>query len=84
MVNKQGENNMQAQDLSNIRTVYSGKIGCMCGCKGKYSRIAESPRSVKIIANKLIKNPNTQYDALAKCFYLQTDTRMLAAYTEDV
>jgi hypothetical protein len=75
---------MNAQDLSNIRTVYSGKPGCMCGCKGKYSRVVESPRSVKIIANKLIKNPATQYDALAKCFYLETKTRLLAAYVENV
>jgi hypothetical protein len=24
-------------DISNITRVYSGKIGCMCGCNGKYT-----------------------------------------------
>jgi hypothetical protein len=24
-------------DISKVAKVYSGKIGCMCGCQGKYS-----------------------------------------------
>ena len=57
-------------DISNIVKVYSGKRGCMCGCKGKYSYTVDgalhnSPgydvnvneRSVKIIANKVLNNP---------------------------
>ena len=24
-------------DISNIAKVYNGKLGCMCGCLGKYS-----------------------------------------------
>ena len=60
-------------DISNIVKVYSGKIGCMCGCNGKYSYTAEgaakhgpgydvsdsvNERSVKIIAGKVLRNPN--------------------------
>ena len=62
-------------DISNITKVYSVKAGtCMCGCAGKYSYTAhgaaeDSPgydvsdsvneRSVKIIAGKVLRNPNT-------------------------
>ena len=58
----------------NVYKVYSGKQGCMCGCRGKYSYTAQgavehnpgydvsdavNERSVKIILNKLLRNPNT-------------------------
>ena len=58
--------------MRTIAKVYSGKMGCMCGCNGKYSYSARgaveaSPgydvsdkvneRSVKIIAGKVLKNP---------------------------
>ena len=59
---------MSAVDISNIAKVYSGKIGCMCGCLGKYSynegvdreewQGAVNVRSVKIIAGKVLRNPN--------------------------
>ena len=58
----------------NVYKVYSGKAGtCMCGCAGKYSYTAvgaveDSPgydvsdrvneRSVKIIANKVLRSAN--------------------------
>jgi hypothetical protein len=80
MVDKQGEANMQI-DVNTIKRVYTGKPGCMCGCRGKYTKPDESMRSVKIIVGKLASNPNTHYDDIAKCFYVQTDTRMYAAYT---
>ena len=52
-------------DISNIEKVYSGRYGCMCGCKGKYSynegvgADAEdiNLRSIKIIAGKVFKDP---------------------------
>jgi hypothetical protein len=60
-------------DVSNIVKVYSGKIGCMCGCRGKYSYTADgaenfgpgydvsdmvNERSVKIMAKKVLNNPS--------------------------
>jgi hypothetical protein len=60
-------------DVSKIKKVYNGKIGCMCGCQGKYSYTQDgadnhgpgydvqdmvSERSVKIIAKKVMNNPN--------------------------
>ena len=58
-------------DISNIAKVYSGKCGCMCGCNGKYSynegvehedwQGAVNVRSVKIIAGKVLRNPNANF-----------------------
>jgi hypothetical protein len=64
-------------EFNRIQKVYSGRPGCMCGCKGKYS---DSDRSKKIIFNKIARNPDAQVDEHAKCIYVETDTRMLAAY----
>ena len=58
-------------DISNIAKVYSGKIGCMCGCNGKYSynegveredwQGAVNVRSVKIIAKKVLTHDNANF-----------------------
>ena len=59
-------------DINNIVKTYSGKIGCMCGCNGKYSYTEDgaknfgpgydvtemvNERSVKIIAKKVLTDP---------------------------
>lgn len=64
-------------DISKITKVYSGRIGCMCGCNGKYSYTEEgarvdnpgydvtdsiNERSVKIIAKKVLTNPNSVHE----------------------
>ena len=64
-------------DISKIVKVYSGKLGCMCGCNGKYSYTADSAanhgpgydvsdkvneRSVRIMAKKILANPSVQYE----------------------
>ena len=72
--------------------VYSGKRGCMCGCKGKYSYTAEgaiehnpgyepnvNERSVKIILGKLLRNPLTIHEE--GVLYLETGDRILAAWS---
>lgn len=61
----------------NIIKTYNGRIGCMCGCLGKYSYTADgaknygpgydvsdsvSERSVRIIANRVLNNPNVQFE----------------------
>lgn len=77
----------------NVYKVYSGKMGCMCGCLGKYSYTANgavnhgpgydvsdkvSERSVKIIANKVLRNSNKKIeDGIA---YVEQNGRILAAY----
>ena len=64
-------------DISKIVKTYSGRIGCMCGCLGKYSYTQDgadkhgpgynvqdsvNERSVKIIAKKVLADPNCQYE----------------------
>jgi hypothetical protein len=73
-------------ELSNIVKVYNGRIGCMCGCLGKYSYTQDgatnygpgydvqdsvNERSVKIIANKVINNPNAKWDDTAEFVYVE-------------
>ena len=83
-------------DISNIVKVYSGKCGCMCGCNGKYSYTADgaanhgpgydvsdmvNERSVKIIAGKVMRNPNTvREDGM---LVLEQNGRILVAYFKD-
>ena len=64
-------------DISKIVKTYNGRIGCMCGCLGKYSYTADgaknygpgynvedsvNERSVRIIAKKVLSNPNVEFE----------------------
>jgi hypothetical protein len=80
--------------LEGVYKVYSGKAGkCMCGCAGKYSYTAEgavehspgydvsdqvSERSVKIIAGKVLRNPNAKRED--GYIYFVENGRILVAY----
>ena len=63
-------------DISKIVKVYNGRIGCMCGCLGKYSYTQDgadkhgpgynvqdsvNERSVRIIAKKVLASPNCEW-----------------------
>lgn len=72
-------------DISNIEKVYSGKIGCMCGCKGKYSynegtaredwQGKVSTRSIKIIAGKVLSDPRADRTESDKYVFVQDRAR---------
>ena len=64
-------------DITKIVKTYSGKRGCMCGCLGKYSYTADgatnhgpgydvtdavNERSVRIMAKKILANPNVKFE----------------------
>jgi hypothetical protein len=64
-------------NVDKIVKVYNGKIGCMCGCLGKYSYTADgatnygpgynvqdsvNERSVRIIAKKVLSNLNVKFE----------------------
>ena len=62
-------------NIDKIVKTYSGKIGCMCGCRGKYNYtqygaenhnpgydVNVSERGVRIIAKKVLANPNVQWE----------------------
>ena len=57
-------------NVDKIVKTYSGKMGCACGCRGKYNYTADgaknfgpgypvnvSERGVRIIAKKVLSNP---------------------------
>jgi hypothetical protein len=64
-------------NIDKIVKTYNGRIGCMCGCLGKYSYTldgaknhgpgydvsdAVNERSVKIMAKKVLSNPLVQFE----------------------
>lgn len=62
----------KTMDISNIEKVYNGKMGCMCGCNGKYTYNegcardkydTENVRSVKIMAKKILNHPDVKFDS---------------------
>jgi hypothetical protein len=75
-----------------VYKVYSGKAGkCMCGCAGKYSYTAQgavdhnpgyepniNERSVKIIAGKVLRNPNAVRED--DYMFVEENGRILVAY----
>ena len=73
--------------LANVQKVYSGKPGCMCGCRGKYSYAQGceegyddqvNERSVKILFNKVMNNPAHKVED--NVAFVETATRNLVVY----
>jgi len=79
--------------VSNIVKTYSGRIGCMCGCQGKYSYTEDgaknfgpgynvedsiNERSVKIMARKVLTDPAVKYED--DYAYVETDNRIRVVY----
>jgi len=77
-------------ELQNIVKVYNGKMGCMCGCNGKYSYTEDgaknfgpgydvtdsiSERSVKIIAKKVLSNPLANRDESTEYVFVEDRAR---------
>jgi hypothetical protein len=75
----------KTMDISNIARVYNGKCGCMCGCNGKYTYNENVPhedwqgevnvRSVKIMAKKILTNPNVVFDEGGEIAYVEDRQR---------
>lgn len=72
--------------VDQVIKVYSGRSGCACGCRGKYSYSSrfehEAPeyhtdavndRAVKNMFTRLMKDPDLQWDA--NVAYVETPTR---------
>jgi len=70
--------------LANIDRVYSGKTGCMCGCKGKYTTPAESTRSVNTIASKVFNSPHIKVDEAANCVYVYEGNRTRVVFLKSM
>jgi hypothetical protein len=59
-------------NVDKVAKVYSGKIGCMCGCKGKYSYnegVAHEDwqgkvnvRTVRMFTRQVLAHPNVEFE----------------------
>jgi len=82
-------------DASKVMKAYSGKPGCMCGCKGKWSyrpeakgpgyEVDRSDRAVNTVARNMQRfvvenNTAMKLDVDAKCVYVETDRKVYAVY----
>lgn len=74
---------------SDVTQVYSGKPGCSCGCRGKYTEASDASPSARALVTKVVRmlneSPRTRRndgDALSggPILYLDTDRRTYAVY----
>ena len=85
-------------DISKIVKTYNGRIGCMCGCLGKYSYTADgaknhgpgydvtnsiNERSVRIMAKKILANPNVVFENDYAFVEDRVGNRMQAIYFKE-
>jgi hypothetical protein len=68
--------------LENVEKVYSGRPGCMCGCRGRYTTPEQSARSVKILFNKVMNHPDRIVEPGNA--WLNTGTRNLVVYFKEL
>jgi hypothetical protein len=78
-------------NVEKVAKVYSGKIGCMCGCLGKYSFNEGVPhedwqgkvnvRTVKMFVKQLMSDPAVKYED--DYMYVQRDGRIKVAYFKE-
>lgn len=68
-----------------VLRVYSGKPGCMCGCRGKYSDDPRVIRRLHANAVKLVEERLGEVDITTKYLYVADDakTRCYCFYWED-
>lgn len=77
----------------NIIKTYSGRIGCMCGCKGKYNYtqhgadtngpgypVNVSERGVRVIANRVLNHPNVVFEGAIAYVEDRQANRIQAVY----
>jgi len=78
-------------NVEKVAKVYSGKIGCMCGCLGKYSynenvehedwQGAVNVRTVKMFVKQLMSDPETKYEE--DYMYVERNGRIKVAYFKE-
>ena len=68
--------------VNDVKKVYSGKPGCMCGCRGDYNDDKTS-RGFKVLANRVLKSVNAVYALDGQYAYLDSATRHVVVYFKD-
>lgn len=82
--------NIQKVAVDDVVRVYSGKPGCMCGCKGNYRsnpNHADADKDdkpnlaqVKRVLDVLKADPNVEYDEESVCYHGEKEGRKYVAY----
>lgn len=78
-------------NVEKVAKVYSGKVGCMCGCLGKYSynegvphedwQGAVNVRTVKMFTKQLMSDPAVKYED--DYMYVERNGRIKVAYFKE-
>ena len=78
-------------DVSKVATVYSGKTGCMCGCKGKYTynegvahedwQGTVNVRTVRMFTRQVMSDPRVKYED--NYMYVEADGRIKVVYFKE-
>ena len=77
------ERNQMSLNVNHTTQSYSGKPGCMCGCRGTYN---ETERARKMALTSLQANPNVRLDMWSVngveegCLFVETETRTRCVY----
>ena len=69
-------------DRKSVVKTYSGRAGCMCGCRGNwlYAEDASSKAGITRNYNKVMNHPNVAIAEGANCAYVMTKTHTYAVY----
>ena len=72
---------MDTLDASKVSAVYSGRLGCACGCRGNHSSTA---RSIQTVIRKMREAASEGRPvAITDSYYaVETDTRSYIAYID--
>jgi len=61
-----------------VERVYTGRKGCMCGCRGNYT--SHKP-TISMVMNKILSDPNHKRED--NHIFLDTATRRYVAYLKE-
>ena len=70
---------MNTLSIDQIKSVYNGRSGCMCGCKGTHRDAASMSKSALTRAfNKVINDPSVECDG--DIYYIDNGKRTTVIY----
>ena len=69
-------------NISHVKSVYSGRPGCCCGCRGKHIDVGSKRSVARILANmeRALECPDAQLEVNSEYVSVETETRLYVAY----
>lgn len=80
---EKSEVNVNEINVRDIKQSYSGRSGCMCGCRGHYSVIASAIKANLTRMKKLAAAGAKVYLEKGCCYYTENNGRIFALYLTD-